>query len=246
MSISGITKSVGNAFNTGFSAGIGRNLSIKGIGTITGLGVAGATIGASASSLFSGGTVDPATGAMVGGTIGAAALPAAGLTVGTIGSVGVGLAKTAPVIGAAIGQGAMAASPFAAAVATKIGTNAASSIWGIGSKLIDWNNEKNGSGMFGKIKVSNPISQAKAGWQNGKGKIGKIGGATKGAVVNGWTILGATAAVEGTQKAWNTVKQAHMGQMTGVTTLTPQIPSYADNAGATGDLVFALNANRHG
>lgn len=245
MSIGGVAKSIGGAFNTGFEAGIGRNLSVKGIGTMASLGVAGAAIGASTAALGSDGTVDPVSGAVVGGAIGTAALPATGLAMGTVGSVGVGLAKAAPGIGATVGKGAMAASPFAAAVATKIGADAASAVWGVGSKLIDWNGEGKGSGMFGKIKVSNPISQAKAGWQNGKG-IGKAGGAIKGFAVNGTTILGATAVAEGTKKAWNTVKQAHMGQMTGVTTLTPQVPSYADNAGATGDLVFALNANRHG
>lgn len=245
MSIGGIAKSIGGAFNTGFNAGVGRNLSLKGIGTMASLGVAGAAIGASAAALGSDGTVNPVTGAAVGGAVGAAALPTAGLAMGAVGSVGVGIAKAAPGIGVAVGKGAMVASPFAAAVATKVGADAASAVWGVGSKLIDWNGEGKGSGMFGKIKVSTPFSGAKAGWQNGKG-IGKAGGAIKGFAVNGATILGATAAVEGTKKAWNTVKQAHMGQMTGVTTLTPQVPSYADNAGATGDLVFALNANRHG
>lgn len=256
MSIGGIAKSIGGAFNTGFNAGVGRNLSLKGIGTMASLGVAGAAIGASAAALGSDGTVNPVTGAAVGGAVGAAALPTAGLAMGAVGSVGVGIAKAAPGIGATLGKGAMAASPFAAAVATKVGADAASAVWGVGSKLIDWNGEGKGSGMFGKIKVSTPFSGAKTGWQNGKGitikgkeigkGIGKAGGAIKGFAVNGATILGATAAVEGTKKAWNTVKQAHMGQMTGVTTLTPQVPSYADNAGATGDLVFALNANRHG
>ena len=245
MSIGGIAKSIGGAFNTGFNAGVGRNLSLKGIGTMASLGVAGAAIGASAAALGSDGTVNPVTGAAVGGAVGAAALPTAGLAMGAVGSVGVGIAKAAPGIGATLGKGAMAASPFAAAVATKVGADAASAVWGVGSKLIDWNGEGKGSGMFGKIKVSTPFSGAKSGWQNGKG-IGKAGGAIKGFAANGATILGATAAVEGTKKAWNTVKQAHMGQMTGVTTLTPQVPSYADNAGATGDLVFALNANRHG
>ena len=245
MSIGGIAKSIGGAFNTGFNAGVGRNLSLKGIGTMASLGVAGAAIGASAAALGSDGTVNPVAGAAVGGAVGAVALPTAGLAMGAVGSVGVGIAKASPGIGVAVGKGAMAASPFAAAVATKVGADAASAVWGVGSKLIDWNGEGKGSGMFGKIKVSTPFSGAKSGWQNGKG-IGKAGGAIKGFAANGATILGATAAVEGTNKASNTVKPAHMGQMTGVTTLTPQVPSYADNAGATGDLVFALNANRHG
>mgnify|MGYP007108751500 CR=1 FL=1 len=245
MSIGGIAKSIGGAFNTGFTAGILRNPSIQGIGTIAGMGVAGAAIGASASALGSDGTVDPLTGGAVGGAIGAAALPAAGFAVGAIGTVGWGMAKAAPTIGAMAGKGALAASPYAAAVASKVGANAASKVWGVGSKLIDWNGEAKSSSIFGQIKVSNPFSSAKAGWQNGKG-IGKAGGAIKGMANNGVTMLGATAAIEGTQKAWGTIKQAHMGQMTGTTTLTPQMPSYSNNAGATGDLVFALNANRHG
>lgn len=245
MSIGGIAKSIGGAFNTGFSAGIARNPSVKGIGTMAGMGIAGATIGASASALASDGTVDPATGAAVGGIVGATALPATGFAIGAIGTVGWGMAKTAPAIGSIASKGVVAASPYAAAVASKVGANAASKVWGVGSKLIDWNGEAKGSSIFGQIKVSNPFSGAKAGWQNGKG-IGKAGGAIKGMAINGVTMLGTTAAIEGVQKAWGTVKQAHMGQMTGTTTLTPQVPSYSNNAGATGDLVFALNANRHG
>lgn len=245
MDMMGIAKSAGNAFTTGLNAGIGRKLSVKGIGTMASLGVAGATIGASTAALASDGTVDPLSGAVVGGAIGSAAVPAAGLAVGTIGSVGVGISKIAPGMAASIGKGAVAASPYAAAVATKIGSNAVSAVWDVGSRLINWEGERNGSGFFGKVKFSDPISGIKAGWQNSKG-LGKFGSATKGALVNGWTILGATSAVEGTKKAWNTVQRAHMGQMTGVTSLTPQVPSYADNAGATGDLVFALNTNRHG
>ena len=52
--------------------------------------------------------------------------------------------------------------------------------------------------------------------------------------------------MQGAAKAWNTLQTEKMGQMTGVTTMTPKVPAYADNAGATGDLVFALNANRRG
>ena len=246
MSIGGITKSIGGAFNTGFNAGVGRNLAVKGIGTMAGMGIAGASIGASTAALASDGTVDPVSGAVVGGAIGAATLPVAGLAVGTVGSVGIGMAKAAPMVGSALGKGALASSPFVAAVGTKVGANAASSIWNVGSRLIDWNTDSKGSGMFGKVKISSPVSGAKAGWSEGKNIVSKAGKATKGALLNGTTILGATAAVEGIQKSWNTVKSAHMGQMTGTATLTPQVPSYGNNAGATGDLVFALNANRHG
>ena len=66
----------------------------------------------------------------------------------------------------------------------------------------------------------------------------------------GSSLLLGGAAVEGTRRAVAKFEQGRMGRHDGmVHTLTPQIPqntnaSYANNGGATGDLVFSLYNNR--
>lgn len=267
MSIGGTVKSVAGAFGSGLNIGTGKfKLAGAGIGATLGMGAVGAAIGAGTSAAISDGAVDPITGATVGGAIGAAALPAAGFTVGAIGTAGVASAKMIPGIAMGAAKGAIASTPYVAGVGVMAAENVASKIWGIGSKLINWNENAEG---FDKVKFSGPITGIRSAWNSGKnfkslkdakgfiGKskavaenagtlIGKTGRATGGAIINGKMLIGGTALIEGTKKAWSTLETAKMGQMTGVTTMTPQTPSYSDNAGATGDLVFALNANRRG
>lgn len=242
-----------------------------GLGAMVGIGAAGATIGAGLAAVGTAGYVDPMSAAAVGATAGAMALPVTGMTAGAIGSVAMGAAKAAPTVGAAALKGAAAASPYVAGVGTLAAENVASKVWNIGSKLVDWSEDAEG---LDKVKFTGPLSGAKAGWKSGrsftrgfesasgfKGRakafmknpiensraaIGKSGSAISGSIINGKTILGGVAFAEGIKKAWNTLETAKMGQMTGVTTLTPTVPSYADNSDATGDLVFALNANRRG
>lgn len=272
MSVGGTLKSIGGAFGSGLNIGTGKfTLAGAGIGATLGMGAVGAAIGAGTSAIASDGTVDPMTGAAVGGAVGAAALPAAGLAVGTIGTVGVAAAKMVPGMAMGATKGAIASTPYVAGVGVMAAENVASKVWGIGSKLINWNENAE---AFDKVKFTGPITGAKSGWssgraftrelsnaqgfknkakafmknpiENSRAAISKSGKAAGGTILNGKMLIGATAAIEGAKKAWNTVETAKMGQMTGATTMTPQIPSYADNAGATGDLVFALNANRRG
>lgn len=274
MSLGGTLKSVAGAFGSGLNIGSGKfkaALGGAGIGATLGMGAVGAAIGAGTSAFVPDSVVDPMTGAAVGGAIGAAALPAAGLTIGAVGTVGVGAAKIVPGMAMGAMKGAAAASPYVAGIGVKAAEDVASRVWGIGSRLINWDENAD---AFGKVKFTGPISGIKSGWnsgraftkefsraegfgnklkafaknpiENSRAAISKSGKAAGGTIINGKTLIGGTALIEGAKKAWNTVETAKMGQMTGVTTMTPQIPSYADNAGATGDLVFALNANRRG
>lgn len=56
-----------------------------------------------------------------------------------------------------------------------------------------------------------------------------------------------SAVVSGATEAFNDFNRNRMGQSDGqITRATPRTPSYANNAGATGDLVFAMNKNRRG
>ena len=160
MSIGDFGKSVGGAFSLGLNAGTGVLRYSGGAGTMLGLGATGASIGAGASAAFSDGTVDPLTGAAVGGAIGAAALPAAGLASGVIGSAAVGVAKAAP----AIGKGALKlgakASPYAVGTGIAAADRIGSAIWNIGSKMIDWDEDAQ---FFDKVKFSGPIKGMKKG-----------------------------------------------------------------------------------
>jgi len=77
------------------------------------------------------------------------------------------------------------------------------------------------------------------------GKKSKIGGVKVKPLGHAVIALGAT--IEGLSKAKDTLERSRMGTMDGhVTRATPRVPSYQLNSGATGDLVFALNANRRG
>ena len=271
----GTIRNMGSAFNAGMNIGAGAigkvaHSGFRPLGGMAATGIYGAMAGAGLSGL-SGGQVDPATGAMVGAAVGAAALPVAGTAVGAIGSAGVAAAKAAPGIAMGIGKGALAASPVVAGAAALGAASVGEKAWSIGSRMINWDEAAD---AMHKVKFTTPISGIAAGWKSGgtfskgfqtasgfKGKtsaffkdagqnikagIGKTGKAIEGSIINGTTLIAGAMALEGITNAWNTLETAKMGQMTGVQTMTPRLPSYANNAGATGDLVFALNKNRRG
>ena len=63
----------------------------------------------------------------------------------------------------------------------------------------------------------------------------------------GTGLIMGSAFIKGTQEAFQDFNRNRMGTSDGqITRATPRTPSYADNAGATGDLVFAMNRNRRG
>lgn len=240
-------KDLGGAFKSGMDLGVGRGLKSYGsLGTSIGLGAVGAGIGALTTGMLSANTVDPMAGAAVGGAIGASALPLAGLGVGAVGTMGVGLAtKGLPAIGGAM----IAASPYVAGAGVLGASKVASGVWGLGSQMINWNE---GADVFDKVAFTGPISGAKRGWNKATkygGVVGageKVASATKGVFVNGKMLMGGTALAKGIGSAWGKVEKAQMGTNMGVVTNTPRIPSYSNNANATGDLVFAMNSNRRG
>ena len=242
MSITGMFSSIGKAVNTGLSVGLGRGFKIGGFGTMAATAGIGAAAGIGLSAMSDGST-DPAVAGATGAAIGAAALPAAGFAAGAFGSAAVGVAKMTPGMAMGVGQAASAASPFIAAAGVQAATKVGSSIWNVGKRMIDWDD---GADAFNKVKFTGPISGAKAGWKNSKGIHKKIANSASGVIMNGKVMMGGVALAEGMKKAFNTVQTAKMGQMVGTDTMTPRVPSYSDNAGATGDLVFALNANRRG
>ena len=213
-------------------------------------GAIGATIGAGTVGSLSEGTINPLVGAAVGGTIGALALPSIGFTVGSIGELGtkgIGALRKIPYgeIGSGIGMASASVLGVGAYALGTIGSQA----WNFSKRLVNWDE---GADTFKKVVLTGPISGFKQGLDmetvdNGLlGKIEKAGNAVKGGIVNGKGLLLTSAIGKGVGEAWREVEQARMGTNMGVVTSTPRIPSYQNNAGATGDLVFALNANRRG
>ena len=63
----------------------------------------------------------------------------------------------------------------------------------------------------------------------------------------GKVVAGGMALMAGTKDATTKFNQNTMGRRDSqITPHAPSLPAYANNGGATGDLVFALNANRRG
>ena len=234
MSFAGAIQSIGKAFNTGMNIGSGRGFSSDGIGTVLTMGALGAGIGAATGAISGSTNMPSSTGAMIGGAIGASAVPLAGATVGAVGAGIVGTAKIAPSVMGAVGGGIISASPVIAGVGAKAGAKIGSTALGFGSKLINWDIDAD---TFSKVRLSGPIQ----GFKSGKG-LQKISNS----IINGKNLIGGMALIEGMRGAWGEIESSRMGSNMGVQTMTPSIPSYSDNAGATGDLVFALNANRRG
>jgi hypothetical protein len=240
-------------------------LSPTGLLTAGGLAVGGAAIGAAAGSMMEGDMIGKGTA--VGAAAGALALPAVGLTVRARLEIG---KRAIPALGSAVlkAPGALLKGGIGFAKGIQEGVNipgigaikpvagmAGKAFAGFASMMVDWDNTKVGKEFLDSVKLTGPISGARlgaeAGWEAGKtlpGKIikGGIHGAT-GALINGETILWGSSIIAGAAGAFNEMNRAHMGQMDrNITRPTPRIPAYDLNAGATGDLVFALNANRRG
>lgn len=210
----------------------------KGVGAFAAIGAAA---GASAT-LGSDGSIDPITGALVGGAIGAAALPAIGLTTGLVGRAGVGAIKSLPKAAEVAGNGFIGATIPTMAVGATMATDLAAMTWGIGKNLVGMDTVAD---KIADVKITGPISGAKLAASEAKG-INKLTKGAKGALINGKTVLGAASLFSGVKSAYGSMQKHHMGQYMGAETMTSRTPNYSNNAGATGDLVFALNKNRHG
>ncbi len=201
---------------------------------------AGALVGAGAGAVGYGSNErNPGEGAVVGAGIGAAssvALPAlaigaTGLGVGAVGhATNLGASGTWRVMSSSLPYKAAAgAASFGGAAAAVGGLNAANTISKIGSSMMKY--------VPGVEEI--------------KGPDGKITGAQRGRLrptAIGWGVLAAGAAISVGRSSLEASNQIRMGHQRDdyVTRATPRIPAYADNAGASGDLVFALNSNRQG
>lgn len=203
--------------------------NLLGIGTAS-IGLAGAGVGAAFSSVSNEPT-SIAASSMIGGVAGASVIPA----VGVAGALGYKAFSNMDKVGsAAIGIGKEVAG-FAKGTVDMLNE---SNPWKnpIG-KIV--NTAKNTSRKLVDYKPNTRIWNPTKKIMESKGGL-KLTGL-------GWGAIGVAGIAEGAWKAKETFEASRMGQMDPyITTATPRIPSYQDNAGASGDLVFALNANRRG
>lgn len=198
--------------------------------------LAGGIIGAGAGTAI--GTAmpnsDPLTGAAVGGVAGALALPAlgfagAGLAWGASKTPaimkGIGVAGEKIGVGAYKGAGAVAGgvSTYAkyspTAHAAGIGARRAGRLMG---DIFKYQPESVVTGKDGKPTIKQGRLRV-----SGKGKMLGLG----------------IAGVMGANNIANDTFEDRQGRATGTRSATP---NYLDNAGATGDLVFAMHQNRRG
>lgn len=254
-----------DSFNTGFSGdGIrtsgARAGSVGGLATLGGLGGVGVAAGATVGALAA--PESPVEGAAIGGAIGGvagvAALPAFGAASRGIGNLANrGIESTS--FGFRSGRTQAAIKNTARKAATKGAASAGSVLSAqvnaagnvsMASRLNPLQRYSNlGSRLANKMGTYTPGGPVAEG-----GKIVRKRGTFKASgLAKG--IIGAGALAVGAKGALDGIEQSRMGQTTPHTyssTPTPQAmptqPQFNphDHAGATGDLVFAMNANRRG
>lgn len=214
--------------------GIGKAIGVA-MPTIVGLG-AGGLAGASLGGNTAG--ANSKEGAVVGAGIG---LAAGGTVSAMAGAIAYAPAKTAKAAyGAAKGLGKASilgaeAVGGAAWKGAEAAYDAAKAMGGAGNILGGAAIGKYGSTMagIGRKLVTEDLRESNI----LKHKATKLGAGL---------IIGASV-VGGVRGAFDELNTKRMGQMDSRTQrATPQVPMYDQNAGATGDLVFAMNANRRG
>lgn len=238
-------KGAGKTFAGGFNAvaDLGKgNLkgALGGIGSMSlggtiGLAGAGAAVGGGLSALYH--KDNKAEAAATGAVIGGAAIPAAGMALGGAYAVGRGAFKSAPSIARGIGGvGASAGNMLFSGITKPVFS-------GAGAMSTVANNALNPVGRYANAasKLTSKMTKMDYGPSFGKGRTRvKMSGLGK-------TVIGAGALIGAVKGITNTADSIRMGRAEGgVQTATPRPPSYANNAGATGDLNFALHANRRG
>lgn len=226
----GIDAARGTSINWGSAMNIG---SVGGLMTMGGAAGLGAVAGAGAGALMTQDAEGAAVGGLIGGAAGATALPAIGFAAGTavrgadymtrgggIAKMGGGILSGAGSMAAGIG--AMASNPSMLSPISRYG--------GVGRNI---------ASNFATYTPTYMDYDAATKKLTKKGGL-KLTGLGKG-------IIGAGAAVKGIRSGYEALENNRMGQMDPyVHRATPRLPSYANNAGASGDLVFAMNANRRG
>ena len=228
----------------------------------------GSAVGAVGGAAYGAGTSDePGTGAVVGAASGYAAGATAPVALGLgVGAAGYGAVGAARGIGGNvdnIGQGmrtlgrGIANTAKGAAFGTQVGRGGP--LGNFASRALNpvgrWTDT--GGKMLGGMVRHNPsrsMSMLKG------GKIDTIGGLIRrpspfSLTKAGGIALGGAAIIGGIQGAWENFEHSRMGEMDReVTRATPRLPmgegqqrqGAPNHAGATGDLVFAMNANRRG
>lgn len=211
-------KSVGSAVNTGMNLGTGRGF---GGGQYGGLG-SSLTLGGIGASIGAVGS-----SLLSDGTINPAMGAMAGGAVGALGLPAMG--AVAGGVGA-VGIGAAKLAPSVAG--------------GIGSTLIKASPVVAGIGATMGTRATSKL------WNTGSSMVKWDEDATSLDKVKftgfGKALIAGTYMAEGVRDSWNKIEQSRMGANYGVVDMAPKTPSYANNSGATGDLVFALNANKRG
>lgn len=179
-----------------------------------------------------------------------------------IGYVGKGVAKGAMAVGAgaasiglglagAVGSGVIKAAPYVAQYTGEAAIGAASFLingYGpIGSPLK--------AAVKGTMKIGENMVNVKGSHLQYNRYLGKLErkGPSIGVTKFGAGVLAGFAGIQAVRGAYNAYMGSHMGKIdTQKTSLTPDFSpqeykvQHPDFAGATGDLVFALSANRHG
>ena len=224
---------------------IGGALS-AGYGAVGGA-VAGAGLGALASQFAPGGNM--VAGAAIGAGVGAAGLALAPVAIGAAARGGVELMGKVPDMFGAIGGGVLKGLNGLGRAAGSVATYAANSL-SFSPKELSALGFKSGAAA----SAANPLGRHVRAAQNLMGKFVKhVPNGNPGTLLPnhkftgfGVAALGAGSLISGIKTAFNESMNAQMGQRDNyITQVSPQI-RLADNAGATGDLVFALNNNRRG
>lgn len=207
--------------------------SVGGMMTLGGL----APIGAAAGGIIGMyGDKYNLVGNMIGGAaLGAAALPLAGAAGGLAYNAGKSLLTSTLSDGSML-RSAAKATPSVAA--------------GIGKGVAGLINGTNTSGLLGT--AMSPVRRA----ANTVGKIANnMVKVSEGAesisdlslTGTGMMLFAGSEILDGVKRAGKKFEESRMGRSDGqITRATPRVSSYLDDAGATGDLVFAMNKNRRG
>ena len=192
---------------------------------ITG-GLAGAGVGAYGAGLIDGGMNAP-EGAIAGAIAGSLAMPAMGLLGAGIGAVGMKAVQNPQMLGKGM----------AATGSAMIGAGKAAMATGSMAARTGYYGAKKMSNIAGGLVKYTP---EKTSIENGK-LITKRGKFRPSAL--GYTVAAGIAGVMGAKNIVDSGFESRAGTPSGTRTATP---NYLDNAGATGDLVFAMHQNRRG
>lgn len=229
----------------------GRGVSLGGMATVGGLAGVGAAAGAIIGSQMEGDMIG--TGAAVGAVAGLAALPAVGLAaragLASMRPIGMGMEATARAL-PGVAKGAVSVASGMIGGPARLSPSLTTTGVGRMAEMVASPLKRYAGGIagFGKSLVKfDEATSTLGGRQSGNliGKATKTGGVKMTGL--GHTLLwGSTVATAGAS-IFNAINKSHMGESDGqITRATPRPMSFQNNAGATGDLVFAMNANRRG